>query len=39
MFKPLIRVTRASYGLTQFKSEFIEYYEADISVKDVTKFN
>ena len=29
----------ASYGLTPFRSDFIEYLECDIPVKDVTKVN
>ena len=28
-----------SFGLTPFRSDFIDYVEADISVKDVTKIN
>ena len=37
--KSLILVwdTGASFGLTQFRSDFIDYVEADIAVKDVTK--
>ena len=31
--------TGASYGLTPFKSNFIDYVECDIMVKDVTKVN
>ena len=38
-FTPLIWDTGASYGLTAFKNDFIDYHKADISVKDVTKFN
>ena len=39
--KSLILVwdTGASLGLTPFISDFIDYAEADISVKDVTKIN
>ena len=35
----LIWDTGASFGLTPFRSEFIDYVEADISVKDITKIN
>ena len=35
----LIWDTGASFGLTPFRSYFIEYVEADISEKDVTKIN
>ena len=35
----LIWDTGASFGLTLFRSDFIEYVEADISVKDITKIN
>ena len=31
--------TGASFGLTPFRSDFINYVEAEISVKDVTKVN
>ena len=31
--------TGASFGITLFMSDFIDYVEAEISVKDVTKFN
>lgn len=36
---PLIWDTGASFGLTPFRSDFIDYVEADIPVKDVTKVN
>ena len=29
----------ASFGLTPFRSDFIDYVEAEITVKDVTKIN
>ena len=29
----------ASFGLTPFRSDFIDYVETDITVKDVTKIN
>ena len=35
----LIWDTGASFGLTIFRSDFIDYIEADITVKDVTKTN
>ena len=35
----LIWDTRASFGLTPFRSDFIDYVEAEIAVKDVTKFS
>ena len=35
----LIWDTGASFGLTPFRSDFIDYVEADIAVKDVTKVN
>lgn len=35
----LIWDTGASFGLTPFRSDFIDYVEADIPVKDVTKVN
>ena len=35
----LIWDTGASFGLTSFQSDFIDYVEADIAVKDVTKIN
>ena len=35
----LIWDTGESSGLTPFRSDFIDYVEADISVKDVTKIN
>ena len=35
----LIWDTGASFGLTPFRSEFIDYVEADIAVKDITKIN
>ena len=35
----LIWVTGASFGLTPSKSDFIDYVEADIVVKNVTKIN
>ena len=33
----LIWVTGASFGLTPFQSNFIDYVKCDIHVKDVTK--
>ena len=36
---PLIWDTGASYGLTPFRSDFIDYQECDIPVKDITKVN
>ena len=40
-YKNLILVwdTGASFGLTPFRSDFINYVEAEIAVKDVTKVN
>ena len=35
----LIWDTGASFGITPFRSDFIDYVEAEIAVKDVTKFN
>ena len=35
----LIWDTGASFGLTLFRSDFIDYVEANIAVKDVTKIN
>ena len=35
----LIWDTGASFELTPFRSDFIDYVEADIDVKDVTKIN
>ena len=35
----LIWDTGASFGLTRFRSEFIDYVESDIAVKDITKIN
>ncbi len=35
----LIWDTGASYGLTPFRSDFIDYVECDIPVRDVTKVN
>ena len=35
----LIWDTRASFGLTPFRSDFIDYVEAEVAVKDVTKAN
>ena len=35
----LIWDTGASYGLTPFHSDFIDYVECDIPVRDVTKVN
>jgi hypothetical protein len=35
----LIWVMGASYGLTPFRSDFIDYVKCDIPVKDVTKVN
>ena len=35
----LIWYTGAYSGLTPFRSDFIDYVEADIAVKDVTKIN
>ena len=35
----LIWDTGASFVLTRFRSEFIDYVEADIAVKDITKIN
>ena len=35
----LIWDTGASFGLTPFRSDFIDYVQAEISVKDVTKVN
>ena len=35
----LIWDTGASFGLTPFKSDFIDYVKCDIPVKDVTKVN
>ena len=39
--KSLILVwdTGASLGLTPFRSDFIDYVDADIAIKDVTKIN
>ena len=36
---PLIWDTGSSFGMTTFRSDFIDYVEADIPVKDVTKVN
>ena len=35
----LIWDTGASFGLTPFRSDFIDYVKCDIQVKDVTKVN
>jgi len=35
----LIWDTGASYGLTPFRSDFIDYVECDMPVRDVTKVN
>ncbi len=35
----LIWVTGASYGLTPFRSDFIDYAKCEIPVRDVTKVN
>ena len=35
----LIWYSVSSFGLTPFRSDFIDYVEADIPVKDVTKIN
>ena len=35
----LIWDTGASYGLTPFRSDFIDYVQCDIPVRDVTKVN
>ena len=35
----LVWYTGDSYGLTLFKSDYIDYVECDIPVKDVTKVN
>ena len=35
----LIWDTGASFGITPFRSDFIDYVEADIAVKDVTNIN
>ena len=39
MSTPLIWDTEVSYGLTPFISNSVDYAEADILVKDVTKVN
>ena len=36
---PLIWGTRSLFGLTRFRSDFINYVDADTPVKDVTKVN
>lgn len=36
---PLVYDTGASYGLTPFKADFIDYRPCDIPVKDITKVN
>ena len=39
MSTPLIGVAGVSYGLTQFKNDYVDYADADIPVKDVIKVN
>ena len=36
---PLVWDIGSSFGYTDFRSDFVDYVEADISVKDVTKVN
>ena len=36
---PLVYDTGASHGLTPFRSDFIDYQECDIPVKDISKVN
>jgi hypothetical protein len=36
---PLVYDTGASYGLTPFRADFIDYQECDIAVKDISKMN
>ena len=39
MSKPLIWDAGVSYGLTEIKKYFVDYFEAYIPVKDVIKVN
>lgn len=39
MNMPLVYDTGASYGLTPFRSDFIDYQPCDIGVKDISKMN
>jgi len=36
---PLVYDTCASHGLTPFRSDFVDYQECDIPVKDISKVN